>query len=152
MTATTIPTTATTPSLSVIAISTAAVTVFWTAFGAHTWAEVLTMAALEVVAVLVVVALAIPRLLRRPSTGGPALAFSVAGVLLTVPAFWTGLPLLFGVAGAVLGNAGRTRDHGARASLAAVALGLLAVLGYLAIYIGDGLIAGNHGFLVEALG
>ncbi|HMM97244.1 hypothetical protein [Phycicoccus sp.] len=152
MSSTTIATRSTAhPPLLATTVATLVVSVFWTAFGADGWGELLTMAAVQVVAAGVVLGVVVPRLLRRQSTGGPSLAVGVVAVLLTLPAFWSGVPLVLGVAAAVLGNAGRTREVGERAALAGLALGLLAVLGYLALYLGDGVVAGHHGVLVAGL-
>ena len=54
-----------------------------------------------------------------------------------VPAFWSGLPLVLGVAGALLGYAGRNAASGARLSIAAFVVGLLSSIGYVAIYVID---------------
>ena len=53
------------------------------------------------------------------------------------PAFWSGLPLVLGVAGALLGYAGRNAASGARLSIAAFVVGLLSSIGYVAIYVID---------------
>lgn len=87
--------------------------------------------------------------MRRPSAGGTALALSIPGLVLLLPAFWSGLPLVLGVGGMVLGNHGRSAPSGAGKSIAALVLGALTVLGYFAIYIGDGIVSGNAGFLFD---
>ena len=91
----------------------------------------------------------VPRALRKDSAGGTALGLSIPAVLLLLPAFWSGLPMILGVAGAMVGNAGRNAPSGSGKSITALILGALAVLGYLAIYIGDGLLGGNAGFLFD---
>lgn len=68
---------------------------------------------------------------------------SLTAALLTLPAFWTGLPLVLGAAGVVLGHVGRHRSSGSGKSIAAVVIGALVVIGYLSIYIVDGLVFGN---------
>jgi hypothetical protein len=90
----------------------------------------------------------VTRALRKDSAGGTALGLSVPAVLLLVPAFWSGLPLVLGVAGLVVGNAGRGARSGGGKCVAAVALGALACLGYVAIYVSDGL-NGGAGFLFD---
>jgi hypothetical protein len=47
----------------------------------------------------------------------------------------------------VVGNAGRNAPSGAAKSIAGLGLGVLAILCYFAIYIGDGIISGRAGFL-----
>ena len=46
-------------------------------------------------------------------------------------------PLVLGVAGALLGYAGRNAASGARLSIAAFVVGLLSSIGYVAIYVID---------------
>lgn len=144
-----IHTASTTRSVAPIGVITGLVALFWTAFGAHDMVELLTMCALAAVATLLVFGWLVPVILRRESVGGPALALAIPAFLLAIPAFWSGLPLILGVAAAVTGNSGRTRTRGARLSLAAMAIGILAILGYLFIYIGDGVVGGNAGFLFD---
>ena len=84
-----------------------------------------------------VFAFLLPRALRQESTGKSALTLSVLAVLVLLPAFWSGLPLILGVAGALLGYRGRHATHGSGRSTAAVVLGLLAAIGYLALYVFD---------------
>ena len=55
---------------------------------------------------------------------------------------------MLGVAGLVVGSAGRRTQTGAGKCIVAVALGALAVLGYALIYVGSG-IAGETGFLLD---
>lgn len=113
---------------------------------AHDWPEVISMVALIAVVTGVVFGYAVPRSLPRGS-GRQALAYAVVAALLAAPAFWTGLPFVLGVAAMILGNAGRTARSGAGASIAAIALGALASLFYLSVYVFEG-IAGNTGFLL----
>ncbi|MGI9084465.1 MAG: hypothetical protein ACR2FE_04145, partial [Aeromicrobium sp.] len=72
-----------------------------------------------------------------------ALAMSVVAALTALPAYWTGLPLVLGAAGALVGYAGRGAARGSGLSIAAMLIGVLSVLGYLTIYIVDGLVFGN---------
>ena len=64
------------------------------------------------------------------------MVLSLLALLLVVPAFWTGLPPVLAAGGIVLGLAGRTA---ARSGLpiAATVVGLLAIVGDVAIYIAD---------------
>ncbi len=115
---------------------------------AHDWAEVISMVALIAVVTGVVFGWAVPRSLAGDRPGRAGLAYAVIAALLVLPAFWTGLPFVLGVAAVILGNAGRTARSGAGASIAAVVLGALTSLFYLSIYVMEG-IAGNTGFLIS---
>ncbi len=118
-----------------------------TAF-AHDWVEVAVSVTGMVLIAAVIFGVVVPRALRKESAGGTALGLSIPALLLAMPAFWTGLPLVLGVAGVIVGNAGRQARSGAGACIAGLALGALAVLGYVAIYVMSG-IAGDTGFLFE---
>lgn len=118
-------------------------------YGAHHWTEIAVTSTALVVTAAVVFGYVVPRALYRQSAGGTALALSVPAILILLPAFWSGLPMVLGVAGVMVGNAGRNADTGSRKSIAGLVLGAVAVLGYLAIYIGDAIIAGNAGFLFD---
>ncbi|MGH2827571.1 MAG: hypothetical protein ACRDKF_11430 [Actinomycetota bacterium] len=100
-------------------------------------------------AFLVVVTLLVFGLVVRQSTqthteaNSPALSgliTSISGVL-TVAAFWSGLPVIFGAAGALLGLEGRQRalQGAGRAGMAqaALILGLLSIVATLALFVGD---------------
>jgi hypothetical protein len=84
--------------------------------------------------------LAVPRGLKRLAAtgraGAGAVVLSVLALLLVVPAFWTGLPPVLATGGIVLGLAGRTATRGGLA-IAATVVGLLAIVGDVAIYIAD---------------
>ncbi len=60
-----------------------------------------------------------------------------AGYSSLVAAFWSGLPPILAAGGALLGWAGRDAERGRGMCRAAVAIGALALLGYLAIYASD---------------
>lgn len=119
------------------------------ALGAHDWTELLVEVGLICVTTLGVFGFLVPRALRRESAPGPALGLSIPALLLVVPAFWSGLPLVLGVGGLLVGNAGRTARTGSGRCIAAVVVGALAVLAYIAIYVGDLGFAGSRGFLVD---
>jgi hypothetical protein len=68
--------------------------------------------------------------------GAAGLVLAALALLLTVPAFWSGLPVVLGAGALTLGLADR-RGPGTRAGPAAISLGALAVLAYVAIYILD---------------
>ena len=132
---------------AVAGLLSAAVAAAWTVFGAHDLREVaLVLPVIAVVAALVY-GVVVPRALARAGAGagvgGTALALGVPAVLLTLPFYWSGLPLVLGVAGAMVGNAGRRTRPGGGMAVAGMVLGLLAVAGYLTIYIVDGVILGN---------
>jgi hypothetical protein len=119
-----------------------------TAAFAHDWAEIAFSVGIIAGVTALVVGVVMPRALRKESAGGTALGLSIPAILLALPAFWSGLPLVLGVAGLVVGNHGRLASSGARKSIVAVVLGSIAVLVYLAIYVMSG-IAGDTGFLLD---
>lgn len=98
--------------------------------------EMLAALAISGVAALLLFGWAIPRAVEagpeRAARRG--IALGVAGVV-TVVAFWTGLPFVLGGAALALGTAARQR--GGQAGGAAVALGALAVAGAIAITVVD---------------
>lgn len=120
----------------------------WTVYGAHHWGEIAIVLGILAVATPLVFGLFVPRALRKESAGGTALGLSIPAVLVLIPAFWSGLPLVLGVAGLVVGNAGRRAPTGANKCIAAVVLGALAALGYVAIYLFDAM-QGGAGFLFD---
>src|SRR5687767_3992218 len=81
-----------------------------------------------VVVVLVIAAivffLVVPRGERSNRPAVPGLACSIIGLLLVFPAFWSGLPILLGAGGAVMGQAGR---GGGQATGGGLALGAIVV-------------------------
>jgi hypothetical protein len=95
----------------------------------------------EVVFILVVTAaifgLVVARGLRRPAAGGRGLAMGVVGLLAVPVLFWSGLPLVLGAAATVLGHAGKRADVGSGKAIASYVLGVLALIGYVAVYVGD---------------
>ena len=126
-----------------IGIATAVVSSVFTYLGAHGPGEYVSMIALGVISAIVAYGWVVPRALRADAAPKTAMTMSVIGALLTLPAFWTGLPLVLGGAGALVGYAGRGAAKGSGLSIAAMLIGVLSVLGYLTIYIVDGLIFGN---------
>ena len=117
-------------------------------YGAHDWGEIIISTSVLVIVTALVYGMVLPRALRKESAGRTGLALSVPAVLLTAPAFWTGLPLVLGVAGMLVGAAGRNARSGGGTCIAALVLGALAVLGYFAIYVSDAL-NGGAGFLFD---
>jgi hypothetical protein len=116
--------------------------------GAHDWLEIAVMAVLVAIACVLVFGLVVPRALRKESAPVAALALSVPALLLVVPAFWAGLPFVLGIAGTIVGSAGRRAPKGAAACIVAMVLGALASLAYIAIYVSD-VTAGGAGFLFD---
>jgi hypothetical protein len=126
----------------------ALVAVALSVLGAHDWSEIALEVGMIVVGYALVFGLVVPRALRKESAGGTALGLAIPAARLVLPAVWSGLPLILGVAGIVVGNAGRSARTGAGKCIAAVVLGSLTVIAYAAIYVGD-LGAGNWGFLFD---
>jgi hypothetical protein len=120
-----------------VGVGSFAVASFWIGMGAHDVGEIVSMVALCAVVAGGVFGYVLPRAMREESAPGRALTLSVLGLLLIVPAFWSGLPMVLGAAGALLGHAGRNASAGSRTSTAALVIGLLAVAGYWASYVTD---------------
>lgn len=108
-----------------------------TAYGAHDLREIIVVITVIVAVTAAVYGFLLPRKLTQESAGGTALTLAVLAALLLLPAFWSGLPLVLGAAGAVLGYAGRNASTGSRQSMAALVLGVLASIGYFAVYLLD---------------
>ena len=74
--------------------------------------------------------LVVPRLLRSRSISGCALALGLAGIL-TMAAYWSGLPVIFGAAALLVGTtarrAARADGNPSRLATAATVLGVLAI-------------------------
>jgi len=147
MTTTTLP--ATRQNLAPVAFTTWALAVFWTLYGAHDWTEIAIAVAAITVTTGLVFGLVAPRALRRHSAPAWSLGLGIAAVLVTLPAFSAGIPLVLGAGAAALGNSSRTAEHNSGKAITGFVLGVLAILGYLAIYIADGVILGNSGFLLD---
>jgi len=126
-----------------IGIATAIVSSVFTYLGAHDPREYVSMLAVGLVTAAVVYGWVVPRALEQDSAPKAAMTMSAIAALLTLPAFWTGLPLVLGAAGALVGYAGRGASKGSGLSIAALLIGALSVLGYLTIYIVDGIVMGN---------
>lgn len=92
------------------------------------------------VSAAIVFGLVVPRYAGR--SAGLGLGLAIAGLLLLVPAFWSGLPAVLGAGGVVLGIAARRVGRGGVAT-AAVAVGALALIGYVAIYVLDWMATNN---------
>ena len=115
---------------------------------AHDWTEVAVVGAILAVVTPGVYGYVVPRALGKESAGGTALGLAIPAALLSVPAFWSGLPFVLGIAAMVVGSAGRRSRTGSGASIAALVLGALTVLFYVSIYVVEAF-AGNTGFLFD---
>ena len=115
---------------------------------AHDWREVAVVAAVLTVATAAVFGFVVPRALRKESAGGTALGLAIPAALLSVPAFWSGLLLVLGVASLLVGNAGRRAGRGSGLCIAALVIAALTVAFYASIYVMEGL-AGQTGFLLD---
>lgn len=120
-----------------VAIGSFGIASVWTVMGAHQIREAVVVLAVCTAVAVAVFGFLVPRALQRESAPRPALTMSILGLLLIVPAFWSGLPMILGAAGALLGYAGRNALSGSKGSIAAAALGALAVVGYLGSYVTD---------------
>lgn len=129
---------------ALVGVGTAAVASAFTAWGAHDLRETAMVVPVILAVAALVYGVVVPRALGSERAGGTALALSVPAALLTVPVFWSGLPLVLGAAGVLLGYAARGGARGGGKAIAGVVLGVLAVVGYLTIYIVDGIILGNN--------
>jgi hypothetical protein len=147
MATTTLP--ATRQPFAPIALTASLVALFWTFYGAHDWTEIAIGVAAITVTTGLVFGLLAPRALRRHSAPGWSLGLGVVAVLATLPAFSTGIPLILGAAAAVLGKNSRTAERNSTMAITGLVLGVIAILGYLAIYIADGVILGHSGFLFD---
>jgi hypothetical protein len=99
--------------------------------------EALSMVAFGLVVVSLLYPLVVVRGLRAADGSGRALALGILAVLLIVPAFWSGLPMILGAAAALLGYAGRRAETGSGKATAAFVLGVLGMVGYVATYVSD---------------
>ncbi len=124
-------------------IATTVVSSVFTYLGAHSRVEYVSMIALALVTTAVVYGWVAPRALEEDAAPKTAMAMSVVAALTALPAYWTGLPLVLGAAGALVGYGGRGAARGSGLSITAMLIGVLSVLGYLTIYIVDGLVFGN---------
>lgn len=119
-----------------------------TAYGAHDWGEIVVVTIVIAAVSALVFGLVVPRALRRERAGGTGLTLSILAALLVLPAFWSGLPLVLGVGGILVGDAGRNSQRRAGTSIAALAIGTLAVLAYFGTY-GYEMVNGVAGFLFD---
>jgi hypothetical protein len=127
-----------------LAVSVFAVTTALTIYGAeHRWEIAIVMAGV-LVALLVVYRFLLPRTIPTQRGGGTALVLSVLALVLLLPAFWSGQPLILGAAGVLLGWHSRNSERRGMA-LTAIIVGAVAAIGYVVIYAADALLPPSAG-------
>jgi hypothetical protein len=98
--------------------------------------EFLIVSAIIALAVAAVFGWIVPRALRRDAVAVPALVLSILG-LVTVAVFWSGITPALAAGGALLGWAGRNEARGAALCRAAMAIGVLALVADIVVYVLD---------------
>ena len=81
--------------------------------------------------------LVVARGLRHPVAGGRGIALGVIGLLAAPVLFWSGIPLVLGAGATLLGQAGRRAETGSGKAIAAFVLGVLTLIAYAGVYVGD---------------
>ena len=104
--------------------------------------EFLFIVGISVVAAAVVFGLVVPRVRRSARAAGTGLGLAIAALVLVL-AFWTGLTPPLAVGGILLGAAARQQGRRPGLGGAAMAIGVLALLGYVAIYVTDWMATNN---------
>ena len=107
-----------------------------TLWGAHDRIEIAIVLGIMIMTTTVVYGVLLPRKLRRPDAR-VAMILSAAAGASVVPAFWSALPVLLGVAGVILGYAAWRADQRPRTAIGAMVIGVLATLGYFVVYIDE---------------
>jgi len=120
-----------------VAVGSFLVAAFFDLARADSAGEALSMVAFGLLVVGLLYPLVVVRGLRAADASGRALALGILAVLLIVPAFWSGLPMILGAAAALLGYAGRRAETGSGKATAAFVLGTLGMVGYVASYVTD---------------
>jgi hypothetical protein len=108
----------------------------------HSATDVLVVAGLAAVTIGVIFGLVVPRVQSGRRAAGVGLGLSLAGLLMVL-LFWSGLTPPLAVGGIVLGAAARRSGQRPGLGGAAIAVGALALVGYVAIYTLDWL--STHG-------
>lgn len=104
--------------------------------------EFVLMAAIVLALAALMFLVVVPRALRSGRTANLGLGLAL-GALPFVLAFWAGITPVLAVSGILLGSAARRTPEGAGKGIAAVAIGALALVGYVAIYISDWMATNN---------
>ena len=107
-----------------------------TLWGAHERSEIAICMGELILAAALIYGVLLPRKLARPSAHA-ALAVSITGAVLIVPAFWSGLPMVLGVAGVMLGKYALLAGKKRTTSIAAIVVGVSSFLGYLVVYVAE---------------
>jgi hypothetical protein len=123
---------------AVAGIALAAGLAAWGTFGEDDGerSEYIVVLAIIAVAALVVFGWLVPRVLRKNSAGVTAAVLAVLAVL-SIAAFWSGLPPILAAGAITLGLAGWNAPSNAWLCRAAVVVGLFAVVGDIVVYVGD---------------
>lgn len=124
-------------TVAALAAAVYVVTSALTIYGADDRWEIAIVMTLIAGTILGVYGYLLPRELTRTRPSAAALVLSIAAVVLLLPAFWSGESLLLGAAGALLGYRNKNAATGAGRSIVGLVLGLLASIGYIAIYVLD---------------
>ena len=104
--------------------------------------EFVVMGAVVVALAALMFLLVVPRALRSGRTANLGLGLAIAS-LPFVLVFWSGISPVLAVSGMLLGSAARRTGDGPGKGSAAVGLGALALLGYVAIYVSDWMATNN---------
>jgi hypothetical protein len=132
------------PAIVPVALGTAAAAVGLDALGVYadgkggdaSTSEFLVIAGVIVVTTALLVGLLVPRVLGSAKAGVVGLVLALFAVLF-VPVFWSGLTPAFAVGGVLLGLSARRTGSRTGLGTAAIVIGALAGMAYVAVYIGD---------------
>ena len=108
----------------------------------HAASDFFVIAGVTAVAVAVIFGAVVPRVERTARAAGVGLCLSLVGLLMVL-VFWSGLTPTLAVGGIVLGAAARRTGRRPGVGGVAIAVGALALVGYIAIYTLDWLSTHN---------
>jgi hypothetical protein len=123
------------PAALAVFVATAGLTIY----GANDLREIAIVLSVLALVIAGVYGFLLPRKLTQESAGGTALTLSLIAAVVLLPAFWSGLPLALGAAGAMLGYAGRNATTGSGKCVAALVIGTVTSIGYFSVYVLDAL-------------
>jgi hypothetical protein len=125
-------------TIALLGVGLAAALAAWGTYGEDnpSTRDYLIVLAIIGVAALVVFGWIVPRALTRSSPGATAIVLAVLAVL-TIGVMWTGLPPVLAAGAAVIGIAGWDAPTRPWLCRAAVVIALFAVVGDIAVYVGD---------------
>jgi hypothetical protein len=109
----------------------------------HDPVEFFVITGVTAVAIAIVFGLVVRRVQHGSRAAGVGLGLAVAGLVLVVLAFWSGLTPPLAVGGMLLGGAARRTGRRPTLGAVAIALGALALVGYVAIYALDWMSTNN---------